>query len=156
MNMQWIDWAIVVALYVVLIVVGLYSRKYMRGVADFLVAGRGMRRYLGLTAGSAADMGAISVVAAMEAMYRAGPSILLIGLITLAWGVFVGKTGFVIKRYRETRIMTMPQLFEMRYSKGVRILAGAICAFSGILNMGIFMVSCYRMNAVNGKANSYT
>jgi len=36
--------------------------------------------------------------------------------------------------------MTLPQLFEMRYSKGVRILAGVICAFAGILNMAIFPI----------------
>lgn len=140
MNMSWIDWSIVVVLYVLLTAVGIYSRKFMRGVADFLVAGRGMRRYLGLSAGSAADMGAISVVAAMQAYYLAGPSIIFVALIGLAKGIFVGKTGYVIKRYRETRIMTTPQLFEMRYSKGVRVLAGAICALSGILNMGIFPI----------------
>ena len=134
MNMTWIDWAIVIFFYALLVGVGVYSRKFMRGVADYLVAGRGVRKYLGFSAGGAADMGAAGVIASLEGMYRGGPAILFVGLIGLVWGIIVGKTGFVVHRYRETKIMTMPQLFEMRYSKGVRILAGAICAISGILN----------------------
>ena len=68
--MTWIDWGIIGGFYLGLVAVGTYSRKYMRGVADFLVAGRGMRKYLGYAAGGAADVGAISVVASMEALHR--------------------------------------------------------------------------------------
>ena len=129
-------YGIIGGFYLGLVAVGTYSRKYMRGVADFLVAGRGMRKYLGYAAGGAADVGAISVVASMEALSIGGPALFFIAIVGLSWGIFIGKTGFVVKRVRETRILTMPQLFEMRYSKGVRILAGIICAISGILNMG--------------------
>lgn len=138
--MTWIDWSIVGAFYIILLGVGLYTRKFMRGIADFLVAGRGIRKCLGVTAGGAADMGAISIVAAMEAAHQAGPKLLWLAFFGLGWGIFVGKTGFVIHRYRETKVMTTPELFERRYSKGVRVVAGIICALSGILNMGIFPI----------------
>ena len=36
MNMSMIDWAIVAGFYVVLIAVGIYTKRFMRGVADFL------------------------------------------------------------------------------------------------------------------------
>jgi len=140
MNMSWIDWLIIVVLYLGLIVVGVSSRKYMKGVAGFLVAGRGMGKYLGYACGNAADVGAISIVASMEAAYKGGPKMLVFGMIGLCIGIFIGKTGFAIRRMRETRIMTLPQLFEMRYSKGVRITAGFICFVSGVLNMGIFPI----------------
>ena len=135
-----VDWIVVAGFYVVLISIGLYTRKFMRGVADYLVAGRAMRKYLGYAAGGAADMGAISVVGTMEMVYVGGPAILMMGIIGLSWGIFIGKTGFVIKRVRETKVMTIPQLFEMRYSKGVRITSGVICALAGIINMGIFPI----------------
>ena len=61
-------------------------------------------------------------------------------LFGLLFGIFVGTTGFVIKRFRETKILTPPQLYEMRYSKGVRIIAGFICFVSGVINMGVFPV----------------
>ena len=140
MNMAIVDWLIVAVFFVVMIGAGMYSRKFTRGVADFLAAGRGMRKYLGYAAGGVADMGAISIVAAMQAVYNGGPSIIFMGLIGLIAGIIVGKTGFVVHRYRETKILTTPQLFEMRYSKGVRILGGSVCALSGIINMGIFPV----------------
>jgi solute:Na+ symporter, SSS family len=140
MNMALIDWLIVIVFFVFLSGVGVYCRRYVRGVVDFIVAGRGMRKYLGYSAGSIADVGAISVVAFMEAMYKGGPAYLIIQVIEIAFRIVIGKTGFVITRFRETRIMTPPQLFEMRYSKGVRISAGIVCALSGIINMGIFPI----------------
>jgi len=140
MNMDGIDWLIVLAFFLILAGVGFYTKRYMRGVADFLAAGRGMRKYLGFAAGGAADMGAISIVAAMQAIYNGGPSVMFIGLLSLISGIIVGKTGFVVRRYRETRILTTPQLYEMRYSKGVRVTGGAVCALSGIINMGIFPI----------------
>ena len=38
--MHWIDWLIVLAVLLVVLFVGLKSRKYIKGVADFLTAGR--------------------------------------------------------------------------------------------------------------------
>lgn len=140
MNMVRIDWVIVIVFFTFLVGVGIYTCKFLKGVADFLVAGRSMRKYLGYAAGSIADVGAISVVAFMEAMLRGGPSFLIIQAIEALYNIVVGKTGFVVKRFRETKIMTPPQLYEMRYSRGVRITAGAICALSGVLNMGLFPV----------------
>jgi len=138
--MSGIDWVVVIGFFVVLITLGLYTRKFMRGVAGYLVAGRAMRKYLGYAAGDAADLGAISIVATMEMVYVGGPAILFMTLIGLSWGIFIGKTGFVVHRVRETKVMTIPQLYEMRYNKSVRIFAGVICAISGMINMGIFPI----------------
>ena len=77
MNMSWIDWLIIVVIYLGLVVVGVSSRKYMKGVSGFLVAGRGMGKYLGYATGNASDVGAISIVASMEAAYKGGPKIRL-------------------------------------------------------------------------------
>ena len=138
--MHFADWIVIAGFYLALGGTGWYTKRLVRGVADFLVAGRGMRKYLGFAAGDAADKGAASTVAAMEVMYRGGPAILFMGLFGMLWGLFIGVTGFIIHRYRETKIMTTPQLFEMRYSKGVRVTAGTICAMSGIVNMAIFPI----------------
>ncbi len=44
--MKWIDWCIVIVPIVLLIWVSVYSRKYARGVVDFLAAGRIAGRYV--------------------------------------------------------------------------------------------------------------
>ena len=124
--MKALDWAIIIVLYVGLFAVGIYCKRFMRGVSDFLVAGRGMRKYLGYAAGAAGDVGAISVVGQMEMFYVGGPAMLFYGVWGLTHGLFIGLTGYTVVRLRETKIMTLPQLFEMRYSKGVRMLAGVI------------------------------
>jgi SSS family solute:Na+ symporter len=53
--------------------------------------------------------------------------------------MLVGHTGFVIEPLRAAGVMTIPELFEKRFSKRVRWLAGFFVALGGLLNMGIFL-----------------
>ena len=48
-------------------------------------------------------------------------------------------TGFIVVPLRKMKVMTIPEFYEKRFSKGVRILGGTILAFAGILNMGLFL-----------------
>jgi len=36
-------------------------------------------------------------------------------------------------------VMTIPEFYEKRFGRGVRVLGGTVLAFSGILNMGMFL-----------------
>ena len=44
--MSWIDWAIVIVPMMCVLFLGYYSSRYIRGVADFLAAGRVCGRYV--------------------------------------------------------------------------------------------------------------
>ena len=72
MNLNWIDWTILAALFVVLNVSGFLCRRHIRGVADFLVAGRGVGRYLGVGAASMTGVGAVTILAMWQLNYKAG------------------------------------------------------------------------------------
>ncbi len=61
MNLQPIDRAILAALFALLIAAAWLSRKYIKSVADFLVAGRSVGRYLGLGSDSMQAMGAVTI-----------------------------------------------------------------------------------------------
>lgn len=138
MNVTPLDWAIVAIPVVLVTALAIYARTYVKGVSDFLAAGRSAGRYLICNAEGAASMGAITIVAIFEQISNGGPAIIFWELLSTPVTLVIALTGFVIYRYRETRAMTMAQFFEMRYSKRFRVFMGLMAFISGVLNYGIF------------------
>jgi SSS family solute:Na+ symporter len=136
--MTWIDWSIMAFPMFVVCFIAYKTHKYVKGVSDFLSAGRVAGRYLVCTAAGMAGMGVVSVVAAFETYYKSGFAFSWWIQLGTPVGLLVTLTGFVIYRYRETRAMTLAQFFEMRYSRRFRIYAGLLAAGAGIVNYGIF------------------
>jgi SSS family solute:Na+ symporter len=139
MNMHYVDWLIMAVPMVVVGWVGYKTQKYCRGVADFMTGGRAAGRYLLTTSEYMGGMGLITAVAMFESQYQSGFA------YAGPWGVLLTPlfialtlTGYLIYRYRETRVMTMSQFFEVRYSKRFRLFTGILAALAGILNFGIF------------------
>jgi SSS family solute:Na+ symporter len=132
------DWAIVALPWVLIFAASLVTRRYVKGVADFLAAGRGAGRYLICVAEGAAGMGLITVIAMFEQYSRAGTAILWWGNLAIPVGVMLTLSGFVIYRFRETRALTLAQFFEVRYSRAFRVFAGLLAFVSGVVNYGIF------------------
>ncbi len=138
MNLAWYDWSIVLFVFLGILVSVLLSRGHMRSVADFLAAGRTGGRYLITVSAGAAGLGAITVVNVLEMNYQAGFTQtwwgFTMGLVVLALTV----SGWVNYRFRQTRALTLPQFFEMRYSRRFRVFAGLVAYVSGLINFGIF------------------
>ena len=135
---HWIDWLVVLAPAVVVLWIGLKTRKHVKGVADFTSGGRVAGRYLLTVATGEAGMGLVSLVAMWELYYRAGFTYGFWGQMTLMLGLFMTLTGYVGYRLRETRCLTIAQFLEVRYSRGFRIYSAFLCVLSGIVNFGIF------------------
>ncbi|NNM88643.1 MAG: hypothetical protein HKL95_09000 [Phycisphaerae bacterium] len=133
-----LDWIIFLATPVVVFVISLQSRRYIVGVADFLASRRAGGRYLLSLASGTAGFGAVSAVAGFQLFYRAGTAINWWGNIGLPLALIMTVTGFVSYRYRETRVLTIGQLLEVRYSHNFRIFMGATVVASGVLNYAIF------------------
>jgi Na+/proline symporter len=70
--MGWIDWLITLVPLAIVMGLGWYSRKYIRGVSDYMVAGRVCRRYVISTANMANSLALVSLVAYVESHYRTG------------------------------------------------------------------------------------
>lgn len=138
MTMLPIDWVILIIPLVLVAVVAMKTRRYTRSVADFMSASRVAGRYLVATAQGEASYGAANIVAQFETFFLAG--------FTYAWWLnfnnvvwlFILLSGFIIYRYRESRVMTLAQFFEIRYSKAFRVFAGSLAFVSGILGYGIY------------------
>ncbi|MCL7977965.1 MAG: sodium:solute symporter, partial [marine benthic group bacterium] len=138
MNFTALDWAILLAVYLAMACGVLFLRPYMRGVADFLAAGRTAGRYMISVSQGVAALGAISVVGFLEQNYVAGFAFTWWGMSTAIVVLLITVTGFVIYRFRETRCLTLAEFFERRYSRRFRIFMGLLAFLSGIVNFGIF------------------
>lgn len=136
--MSYLDWTIVGLFFSSLFAVVLYLSRFNRSVADFLAANRSAGRYMLTISQSSSSFGAISLVAVFEMYYKAGFSPVFWATLMIPAGFIISVSGWVIYRYRETRVMTLAQFFELRYSKRLRIFMGLMAFISGVLNFGIF------------------
>ena len=138
MNLTWIDWGIVAAVFAFLLGVVIISKSLMRSVSDFLAAGRTGGRYLISLSQGMASLGAITIVGMLEMNYIAGFNMRWWEMIMAVVVVGISVSGWVLYRFRQTRALTMAQFFEIRYSRNFRIFAGLMAFLSGIINFGIF------------------
>lgn len=136
--MHFIDWIIVGLCLALVGGIGFYTQRFIKGVSDFLAAGRVAGRYVLSVAGGEATFGLISAVAIWEMMYKSGFALGFWQQIGTPIALIITLTGFCIYRYRETRSMTLGQLFEIRYSRRFRVFAGVLQSISGIINYGLF------------------
>src|SRR5882672_4965630 len=140
MNFSWpIDGTIVGVYLLATMVAGLLVRKYVSRVEDFLVAGREMNVYLGIASLAATEFGIITCMYTAQAGYTNGFAGSGPGLCQAVARFLVGFTGFCVKPLRDSGAMTLPELFEKRFGKFIRWLAGVVIVFGGLLNMGVFL-----------------
>jgi SSS family solute:Na+ symporter len=137
MNMHTIDWAIVIGLLAVLMGMAILGKKYVRSVADFLVAGRCAGRYIICISYGIAGIGVLDMVSLFEVIYDVGFTYQWWGFLLHPVLAICALTGWVLYRFRQTRAMTLAEFFEMRYNKGVRVFAGMLAFVAGIALMGI-------------------
>jgi solute:Na+ symporter, SSS family len=139
MTFSALDIGIVLVYLTVCFGAGVYARKFVGGVADFLVAGRALGLHLGVATLAATEIGTITFMYYAELGYKSGFAPFITALISGLVFIFIGRTGFVVERLRALKLMTVPEYCQIRYSRGVRITMGILVAVGGILNMGMFL-----------------
>ncbi len=139
MHFTLLDWGIVVTYLAGTLAAGLYGKKYISGLSEFLVAGRELGTFVGIATLAATEIGTITFMYYAELGYKTGFASFITGLISGGVMIFIGRTGFIIRKLRALRLMTIPEFFEVKYSRKLRVLTGILVATGGILNMGVFL-----------------
>ncbi|OHB73068.1 MAG: hypothetical protein A2Z25_06615 [Planctomycetes bacterium RBG_16_55_9] len=138
-NFSTVDWCIVIGYLIAVVALGVYIRRYVSNVTDFMVAGRGLKTFLAVATMIGTELGLVTVMYSAQKGFTGGFAAFHIAFAAAIVTLVVGLTGFIVVPLRRMEVMTIPEFYEKRFGRGVRILGGTILAFSGILNMGMFL-----------------
>ncbi|MEC9043035.1 MAG: hypothetical protein VYB42_07140, partial [Verrucomicrobiota bacterium] len=139
-NFSALDWAIVGAYLVGTVIIGLLVNRYIKGMGEFLVAGRSLKTRLGIATMIGSELGLVTAMFAAQKGFSDGFAAFHIGLMAGIATIIVGLTGFIVVPLRRMGVMTIPEYYEKRFgSRNLRIFGGFILAVAGILNMGLFL-----------------
>jgi SSS family solute:Na+ symporter len=153
-NFRAIDWVIVCVYICIPVVIGIIVRRYIRQLSDFIVAGRSLKLFIAIATLTGTELGLVTVMYNSELGFLHGLSAFHVGIIETLCILAIGLTGFIVYKLRQLRIMTIPEFYEMRFGRNVRIVGGIILALGGILNMGLFLQAGARfMMGVTGYSN---
>lgn len=128
--MTWIDWTITLVPVLGVLWLSVYSHRYVRGVVDYIAAGRVAGRYVISAGDLTAGLSVITLVALVESKYQVGYALTFWEYLTVPVGIIMGLTGYCIYRFRETRSLSIGQFLEMRYNRPLRIVAATIRTIS--------------------------
>src|SRR5690606_21668801 len=134
-----IDGTIILIYLIGTVAAGLWARKYVRTVADYLVAGRSVNLYLGIASLAATEFGIATCMANAELGYKYGFAGITPGIALAFAMAVVGYSGFCIKPLRDREVITLPELFEDKFGARIRFASGVVIVLGGLLNMGVFL-----------------
>ena len=138
-NFTTLDWCIVICYPLISVAIGLYVRKFIADMKDFVVAGYGLGVCLGIATMTGTELGLITVMYSAQKGFVGGFAAFHIAVAAGIVTFLVGATGFFVYRLREMGVMTIPEFYERRFDRKTRVLGGIMMAFGGILNMGLFL-----------------
>ncbi len=138
-NFTTLDWVIVGVYLVGCVAAGLYVQKYVLYMSDYVVAGRSLNSFLSIATMLGSEIGLVTVMYAAQKGFVGGFAAFYIGLLGGTLCLIIGLTGLFVVPLRRLGVMTIPEFYERRFSRGVRIFGGLILALTGILNMGMFL-----------------
>lgn len=135
--MHWIDWTITIVPVVLILWLAIYVKKYVRGVVDYLAAGRVAGRYVISVGDMAAGLSVITLIGLVESKYQTGYALTFWEYLVVPVGIIMGLTGYCTYRFRETKSLSIGQFLEMRYNRPFRIVAATLRTLSEMLTNAI-------------------
>ena len=138
-NFSALDWGIVAVYLCFSVVIGLFVRRYVTNMTDFVVAGRAISTWLGLATIIGTEMGLITVMYAAQMGYTGGFAAFHIPVIIALMVFIVGATGMGIVPLRKAGVLTIPEFYARRFGPKTRVFGALILVLAGVMNMGLFL-----------------
>ena len=138
-NFSTLDWVIVAVYLCGTVAIGIYANRYIKDMADYIVAGRSLKSFISVATMLGSEIGLVTVMYAAQKGFTGGFAAFHIGLAAGLVCFFVGLTGFLVVPLRKTGVMTIPEFYGKRFGPGVRVFGGLLLALAGILNMGVYL-----------------
>ena len=135
--MHFIDWLIFIIPLSFILGLAVYSRKYVRGIADFLAAGRVAGRYVISVGDMQAGLSIITLIALCEREYQCGLAMSFWGAIVVPVSIFISLSGYCLYRYRQTKCLSIGQFLEIRYNRPLRIVAATVRTIAEMITNAI-------------------
>src|SRR5438094_5918025 len=110
--MHALDWILVAVPIAVILAFALYTRRFVKSVADFLAAGRCAGRYLLANARGESDAGLANTMSKFEIGMVSGFVVNFWERVQIPVMLLIGITGFVTYRFREMGAMTLGPSLE--------------------------------------------
>lgn len=139
MNFGTLDWIILILYLTFSVFIGVRAKKYVENMEGYFVAGRRVKVALGSATLIATEIGVVTFMYFGELGYVTGFSCFFLGIIGFLGYFVIGKTGFIVSALRRFELITIPEFYQLRYGRNVRLLGGIILFLGGVLNMGIFL-----------------
>ena len=137
--MNYLDITIIIIYLVMIFSIGLYTRNYIKDFSDFMIAGRNVNLALSVVTMLGTELGLITVMYTAQTGVNGLFASFHIGLAAFIVTLLVGLTGFVIVKLRTLKVKSIPEYYQLRFGKKVRVLGALILVLGGILNMGLFL-----------------
>ena len=134
-----LDIGIIIIYLSLIFSIGLYTRRYINDFSDFMIAGRNVNLALSVVTMLGTELGLITVMYTAQTGINGLFASFHIGLAAFLVTLVVGLTGFVIVRLRALEVKSIPEYYQLRFGKKVRVLGAILLVVGGILNMGLFL-----------------
>lgn len=125
--------------FMVLIASQMRLRSQPSSLSEFFVASRNIRLPAAIATLGATEIGLITIAYNAQTGFGAGFSAFHIGIAAFIGCLFVGLTGFIVAPLRRTGVLTVPEFYEQRFGRDIRLVGGLIMVLAGVLNMGLFL-----------------
>ncbi len=118
--MALVDYCVVVVFLVFIFWAGSYFYKWIKNPDDFFVSGRQLTPFILAATITATNVNLYSFVGQAGVAYSHG--------ISIIWQTWTGNMAlvlaglFIVPLFRTLKVRTIPELLELRYNQGVRIL----------------------------------